>query len=99
MLKNIHCCERMAMLLGDPKMPLEYFLIAREYGITLKHSPAIQGIGYCPWCEKRLPKSVREEFFNILEKEYGIEPAFDIQKDPNIPVEFKSDEWWKKRGL
>jgi hypothetical protein len=90
----------MDLLLKDPKMPLEYYPIAREYAITLKHSPAIQGITYCPWCVKELPCSLRDDYYEILEKEYGIiHPEFDIQADPRIPEDFKSDAWWKKRGL
>lgn len=89
----------MKIFLEDPKVPLKYYPITREYGLILNHSSAIQLIFYCPWCGTKLPKDLREEFFNILEKEYGIEPEFDIQNDPNIPEEFKSDEWWKKLGL
>ena len=39
----------------------------------------------------------------ILEKEYGITaaqwdaPGWD--DDVDLPEEFRTDEWWKKRGL
>lgn len=94
-----HCCESMTLLLEDPKMPLEYYPIAREYGIPLYYSPAMQRLIYCPWCGEKLPKSLRDKFFEILEKEYNVEPEFDVKEDPNVPEEFKSDAWWKKRGL
>lgn len=94
-----HCCELMELFLHDPRVPLEYYPIAREYGVMLKDSAAIQLLLYCPWCGKKLPGSVREQYFNILEKEYGIESDLDSSHDLNIPTEFKSDEWWKKRGL
>jgi hypothetical protein len=89
----------MNILLEDPKMPLKYYPIAREYGILLRYSQAIQGLIYCPWCGKKLPESLRDQYFDILEKEYGVEPAFDIKEDPHVPLDFKSDAWWKKRGL
>ena len=94
-----HCCECMEMFLQDAKVPLKYYPIAREYGLALQHSSAIQLIYYCPWCGTKLPESLRDKYFDILEKEYSIEPGLDIKNDPNIPHEFKSDEWWKKRGL
>ena len=80
-------------------MPLVYLPIFREYAIILNHSSVVQGIAYCGWCGKELPDNLYETYFNTLEKEYGIKPGLDVQNDPNIPEEFKSDEWWKKRGL
>lgn len=97
--KTVHCCEFMDMFLQDQKMPLKYYPIAREYGITLKHSSAVQLLVYCPWCGVKLPESLRDKYFDILKVEYDIEPELDIQDDPNIPEEFKSDSWWKMRGL
>jgi hypothetical protein len=41
-----------------------------------------------------LPKGLREEFFNILEKEYKIETDIgEYKQRTDIPQEFKSDEW------
>lgn len=94
-----HCCKLMDTFLEDKRIPLQYNPITREYSIPLKGSSAIQLIFYCPWCGKKLPKDLGEEFFEILEKKYGIESNLDILKNPNLPQEFKSDEWWKKRGL
>lgn len=89
----------MKTFLEDPRIPLKYYPIVREYGLILKNSSAIQLIFYCPWCGEKLPESLRNKFFEILNNEYEIEPELDIKNDPNIPEEFKSDEWWKKRGL
>ncbi len=99
MNKTEFCCKLMNQFLDDPKVPLQYYPIAREYGMILNQSPAVQLIFYCPWCGCKLPESVREFFFEILEKEYNVDPEWDIKNDPNVPDEFKSDEWWKKRGL
>lgn len=97
--KKMHCCDLMEMFVADAKVPLKYYSILREYALLLKYSPAVQLIFYCPWCSQKLPISLRETYFDILEKEHGITPELDIQNDPNIPEEFKSDEWWKKRKL
>lgn len=99
MIKTLHCCKSMTMKLEDGKVPLEYFPIPREYGINLPGSSAIELLKYCPWCGKKLPKNLRKEFYKILKTEYNVEPDFFISDDPHVPVEFKSDAWWKKRGL
>lgn len=55
---------------------------------------------YCPYCGTKLPASLdgaKDEYRNELEKAVGKEYC-DI-KPEDIPEEFKSDEWWKKRGL
>ena len=52
---------------------------------------------YCPFCGVELPKSLLDEYCDELEKAVGKEYC-DIKED-EIPEEFKSDEWWKKRGL
>lgn len=97
--KLLHCCALMDQFLEDPKVPLKYYPIAREYGLDLYYSYAIQLIQFCPWCGMKFPKDLDDEYHDILKTEYGLIPGLDIQNDPNIPDEFKSDEWWKKRGL
>ena len=56
-------------------------------------------IYYCPWCGKKLPINLSDKWFEILKKEHGIDYPFDDPDRKNIPEEFKSDEWWKKRNL
>jgi hypothetical protein len=89
----------MDQFLDDPKVPLQYYPIAREYGLDLYYSPAVQMIRFCPWCGTKLPKRLGQEYLKILKEVYNVEPELDIQNDPNVPEEFKSDLWWKKRGL
>ena len=53
-----------------------------------------------PMSRKKLPKQLGEIWEKLLEKEYGIkESDIDYINFSNIPEEFKTDEWWKKRGL
>jgi hypothetical protein len=65
----------------------------------MRGSSTLQGIFYCPWCGSQLAHSLRDEFFDVLKEEFGIETNLEILKDPSLPEEFKSDLWWKKRGL
>lgn len=75
-----------------------YGKIFREYYIYAPSKGVIQGIQFCPWCGKQLSSGVRDDWFNILKQEYGLEDHRN--KDEHlVSEEFKSDEWWKKRNL
>jgi hypothetical protein len=92
----------MRICLEDMRVQIKYDPILREYFIPLiykRELSAIQGIVYCPWCAALLPKSLRDTYFDILEAEYGIDDPYDLQQEKRIPEEFKTDAWWKKRGL
>ena len=95
--KGPHCCLTMDAGLSQDGAILYYDKQYREYGVDL----GIRGgmlIDYCMFCGKKLPLSVRDEWFEILEKEYGLErPGTGDSK--KVPKEFLTDEWWKKRGL
>jgi len=56
---------------------------------------------YCPFCGKKLPKELDDDDMDpYLMKEYGWTED-DCWGYPRreLPDEFKTDEWWKKRGL
>lgn len=89
----------MSDFLEDERIPLKYSPKYREYFFDLLHSHASQGILYCPWCGKKLPSRLGEKWFEILTQEYNISDPYDKKQSKLVPEEFKSDEWWKKRGL
>ena len=93
-----HCCKEMTFFLEENKVAVNYSIKDREYSINLRNSHAIQLIKYCPWCGATLPKQLSDEWFDILEKEYGIVDPSDKERE-KVPAEFQTDEWWKKRGL
>ena len=94
-----HCCSNMTKYLQEQEVPLDYNPIFREYTINL-NSPANLSIHFCPWCSKRLPRNLRNEFFNIIETECNIDDGvLEIFENKKLPQEFTSDVWWKKRGL
>ncbi len=93
-----HCCDGMRFFLNEGKVQISYSPERRRYSILL-YSNARQLIYYCPWCGKKFPKDLSKEWFEILEKEYGIECPFDEEERHKIPKEFQTDKWWKKRGL
>lgn len=85
--------------LKEKEVPINYNPIFREHGLNLK-SPNIKLITYCPWCGNKLPTSLRDIFFDILENEYNIEDGFlEILNNKKLPKEFQDDSWWEKRKL
>jgi hypothetical protein len=77
--------------LEDKQCALIYIPEFREYGIrVLDGGTSFLVVRFCPWCGKSLPKSLRDEWFDKLEK-LNLEP-----NSPKIPKELLSDAWWKK---
>lgn len=93
-----HCCEVMTNELNDPRTPFKYDEILRSYYVECKKR-SDQLLAYCPWCGTKLPKILNDEYFGIIYDELHLEPEFKVTDTPGLPEEFKSDEWWKKRGL
>lgn len=93
------CCSEMKGFLKMRNTPISYNCIFREYYIDCPDTNNIITFSFCPWCAKKLPDSLRNLFFDILEVEYFLELSLDEVSDENVPKEFCSDEWWKKRGL
>lgn len=96
-----HCCGSMRQYVKNDRICMGYSDIVREYYICRKEDDvSVYCIKYCPWCSAQLPKELRDEYFDILKREYALEPnLLNIRNNQNLPEEFKSDEWWKKRGL
>jgi len=89
-----HCCAEMARGLEEGEVAIAFLARFREYAIKiLDGGSAIQIISHCPWCRAKLPESLRDEWFDIVEA-LGLEAG-----DPRIPIEMSSAEWWLRRGL
>ena len=86
---NQHCCKEMEFHLQEGEVALLYLPEFREYGIQiLDGGSSFQEIYYCPWCGKKLPSSLRDQWFDRME-ELGYEWG-----DENIPTKYLSDKWW-----
>ena len=108
-----HCCERMEYYLKEKRVLIYYNSLFREYFIGMKSYPWGKQVIYCcPWCGKKFPFSLVDKYIDILLKEYEIlfypvtgkyfnnsEKTSLPYEVKDVPEEFKSDEWWKKRGL
>jgi hypothetical protein len=96
--KDPHYCLALRNELLNDGSLLDYSPKYREYGIRIPKTTGYMLMDYCMFCGEKFPESVRDEWFDILEKEYGLErPASGDSK--KVPKEFWTDEWWKKRGL
>lgn len=90
----MHKCKDMNFFVKSKKDPINYNPVFREYFIELKGQNNIITFAYCPWCSKELA-SLRDMFFKVIFEELGLSG----EEDPKLPEEFRTDEWWKKRGL
>lgn len=93
-----HCCSDMEDILQIPEAEVKYLSQFREYILESRvDKPICLALNYCPWCGSRLPSSLRDIFFDTLEKECNLN--LDILHLYQAPDEFQSDQWWKKRKL
>lgn len=89
---KMHCCTEMAERLADGTTGVVYVPKFREYGIrVLDGGTSFIVIQFCPWCGVLLPGSLRDEWFDELERR-GLSPY-----GVDIPEEFVSDRWWIER--
>ena len=93
MLEPPHYCETMRYALTpDEGVPLIYRPKFREYGIPIfDGGPAVMLIDYCPWCGAALPPSLRDEWFEEMQRR-GLEPG-----DDQPPPDMLTDAWWRAR--
>jgi hypothetical protein len=103
---NNHCCKAFQLLIGDPEVPIEYYSEIRAYDLIvpprfLKKNEFAVGfaISHCPRCGTELPRCLADEREMILKRDYGLTDLCDEEQKKHIPEEFKTDVWWKKRGL
>ena len=98
----MYCCPNFqAFFLYSLDMPIAYDAQQRMYCcITPKHEANVC-ILRCPLCGKKFPKNLCKEFYKELSKIVGRKITYTYTEyDWNtLPEEFKSEEWWRKRGL
>lgn len=97
-----HCCEQMTRNIYDERAQIFYLPQYRSYYIEYIYEPEFRArhtLNYCPWCGIKLPEDLTEKYYDFIKKDYGID-SYDTNDHPEkIPDEFKTEEWWRKRGL
>jgi len=96
-----HCCDNMTWYASHKNDIIQYEPFDRSYRFLVPNGihGDRQSFQYCPWCATKLPEELGEEWGEALEKELGIEDPFIDPGYENLPEEFRTDAWWKKRGL
>ena len=90
MNESTFCCRRMESAISDPDLPVVYTAKFNEYGLKiLDGGTSSLALIFCPWCGQKLPESLRDAWFDELERR-SIDPYGD-----DIPVEFSDERWYK----
>jgi hypothetical protein len=104
------CCENMEIKALESKTStelswksIEFDIVTRSFAIyfyMMDISTLV--IAHCPFCGAKLPNHLIDERWNTILDELGPEYLPDDDGNPpkkELPPEFQTDEWWKKRGL
>ena len=101
---NKFCCDALQRYIEDEQMIYDPVTRSVEFYINDKVWAGHDDFStkaiccFCPFCGTELPKSLYGiPYCDALEEAVGKDYC-DI-KPEEIPEEFKTDEWWKKRGL
>lgn len=87
--EKIACCKALYTDLVDGSVVYD-----KKYNRF--YYPYSRVFAFCPNCGTKLP-DFSEEYDDELEKITG--KNLSNITDEEIPEEFKTDEWWKKRGI
>lgn len=63
-----------------------------------KTREVVDRLNFCPWCGKKMPKDLWNEWYDEIEK-LGFELPLEPDNYDKISQEYLTDEWWKKKGL
>ena len=88
-----HCCPDMQYMVEEENNSIIFVPQYREYGVPIRDGgSSYLLVKFCPWCGAKLPDSLRNEFFDILEK-LGIDYPCPKNK---LPKAMRSEKWWQE---
>lgn len=88
-----HCCSNMREMI-DEENSIVFIPEFREYGVPIcDGGSSFLEMQFCPWCGKKLPGSLREEYFSILD-EMGINYPCPPE---DLPENMRSGKWWQEK--
>jgi hypothetical protein len=97
--RNGCCCSDKQELNKYVNSGFIYNTRFREYGIkTVRQRGPYLVMNYCLWCGRQLEPSLRNLWAKLLQKEHGIANPFETPI-AQLPKSFRTDQWWKRRGL
>ncbi len=86
-----HCCHEMKKHLKVGEVAIKYCPKFREYGILyLDGGTSCQEVKFCPWCGKKTPDSMRDQWIKEIRT-----LGFELDQE-NIPEKYKTEQWWSE---
>jgi hypothetical protein len=83
----------MIKAIDDHDVPLIFVAKFREYGIQVRDGGAsFQVLNFCPWCGTTLPPSLRDQWFDEMER-IGADPL----RPESIPEAYTDERWYSER--
>jgi hypothetical protein len=90
-MRNNHCCQSMSDAIDSNESSIVFVPKFREYGIKIiDGGSSYLEINFCSWCGSKLPDSLRDDWFDRLER-LNIDPAINT-----ILEDFLNDRWYSK---
>jgi hypothetical protein len=87
------CCDQMRRAVSSAEIPVDYEPKFREFGVrVLDGGTSVIQLKYCPWSGHRLPDSLRDRWFDELERR-GIDPYGN-----DIPSEYSDERWYVNKA-
>ena len=93
-MKNTNfCCDELFNFTSSGELGLIYLDKFREFGIQYRDGgTSYQHIKFCPFCGTRLPSSLRDKWFDEIEKA-GIDPWGE-----EVPELYETSKWWSENS-
>ena len=93
------CCFDFNQVYGEQKLRIRHEPYSREFALQVFGGRSYQQLLYCFCCGNKFSEGLREIWYSILTEEYQIEDPWEAKYEGTLPLEFMTDEWWKKRDL
>lgn len=93
-----YCCDRMKQAFLSNDFSLGHEKRFAQTSCERRDGGVYWCWDYCPFCGKMI-KDKLKEYEKVLKQELRINDPWDDSTEDEIPEEFKTDEWWRKRGL
>ena len=78
----------------NPESVIVYDSALREFGMMETWVPAKVSIGYCPFTGKKLPTSLRDQWFDRVNATIGNEDWSIEQAKEQVPGKYFNEQWW-----
>ena len=97
----MYCCQEwIDGCVNEDAVPISYHADIRQYYLICDSRVSwVQKINHCLYCNHKFPEDLYAQYSELLEKEHGLDEVTAWRYPERVPEEFKSEEWWKKRGL